>query len=283
VTQILLEHGPAFLKAIIDHTYTSTLANTAKARENLVSLKEYMESLPDSNITEFNQYVKKQLEMLAAGGEMTNDLITNLFKGYSHAKDKDFCIWIVSKKQACFDKTFQINANGLDFMELVENYYKDARTAGEWMQPDNEQKTILALQAKDNKFEAKAAKIQRREGKRKPDKKNKIKNKYQDKDWAWKKIPPKEGEDKTKQVSGNAYHWCRNHKQWSIHKPSECLLKSGDIKNTSRQTKKEKDKDLKLKVYQAALESSSGWMTITKLLTNHPMLSPPTPIPRNDS
>jgi hypothetical protein len=57
-----LEDGPSFLKAIIDHTYTNTLANTTMARENLVSLREYMEALPDSNITEFNKYVKKQME-----------------------------------------------------------------------------------------------------------------------------------------------------------------------------------------------------------------------------
>ena len=57
-----LEDYPRFLKTIIDHTYTSTLANTAKARENFVSLREYMEALPDSNITEFNKYVKKQME-----------------------------------------------------------------------------------------------------------------------------------------------------------------------------------------------------------------------------
>jgi len=83
------------------------LANTAKARENLVFLREYMVALPDSNITEFNKYVKKQMETLAAGGETTNDLITNLFKGYSHAKDKDFCEWIKAKKRAYFDKTFK--------------------------------------------------------------------------------------------------------------------------------------------------------------------------------
>jgi hypothetical protein len=65
------------------------LANTVKARENIVSLREYMEVLPDSNITEFNKYVKKQMETLAAGCETINDLVTNLFKGYSHVKDKD--------------------------------------------------------------------------------------------------------------------------------------------------------------------------------------------------
>lgn len=104
-----LKDGPCFLKCIINHTHMNTLANTAKARENLVSLKDYMESLTESNITEFIKYIKNQLETLVAGGETTNELITNLFKSYSHAKEKDFHIWICSKKQAHFDKTIAIN------------------------------------------------------------------------------------------------------------------------------------------------------------------------------
>ncbi len=134
------------------------LANTVKARENLVSLKEYMESLPESNIMEFNKYVKNQLEMLTAGRLTTRDLITNLFKGYSHAKGKDFHIWIRSKKQAYLDKIFIINANGLNFMILVENYYKDAVTTGEWMKPDDDKHTILALQTEIAQVKARANK-----------------------------------------------------------------------------------------------------------------------------
>ncbi len=59
------------------------------AQENLSSLPEYIESLSDSNIMDFNTYVKKHLEALAAGGETTNDLVINLWKGYAKAKDKD--------------------------------------------------------------------------------------------------------------------------------------------------------------------------------------------------
>ncbi len=78
-----LVNGPCFLAAIINHTFTSTKANTTAARDNLANLAKYMESLPDGNIEKFNQYVKTQLEVSVAGGEMTNDLVTNLCKGYS--------------------------------------------------------------------------------------------------------------------------------------------------------------------------------------------------------
>jgi hypothetical protein len=246
-----LEDGPSFLKAIIDHTYTNTLANTAKARENLVSLREYMEALPDSNITEFNKYVKKQMETLAAGGETTNDLITNLFKGYSHAKDKDFREWIKAKKRAYFDKTFNIHPNCTDFMELVENYYKDACTAGEWMQPDDEQRTILALKAEISQMKVRSKNKRQHDhsGGRQPKSSSSI---------SWKDIPPKEGEPKKKKFKGKTYYWCYNHKQWTIHKPEECRLK-GKRAEEDRKIKKGKGKKhaLKMRVYEAALQDSS--------------------------
>lgn len=62
-----IEDGPCFLKAVIDKTYTNMRANSTVARENLANLAEYMEALPDSNIIDFNEYVKKQVETLASG------------------------------------------------------------------------------------------------------------------------------------------------------------------------------------------------------------------------
>lgn len=86
----LIEDGPSFLKAIIDHTCTNTLSNTVVARENLSSLPKFMDSLPESNITEFNAYVKKQMELLAVNSETTQDLVTNLFEGMQKQKTKIF-------------------------------------------------------------------------------------------------------------------------------------------------------------------------------------------------
>jgi hypothetical protein len=55
---------------------------------------------------------------------------------------------------AYFDQTFNINPNYLDFMELAENHYKDAVLAKEWLCPDEDQQTILALQTKIDKVQA---------------------------------------------------------------------------------------------------------------------------------
>ena len=42
-----------------------------------------------------------------------------------------------------------------------------------------------------------------------------------DKKWAWKDVPPKNGE-KTKQFGGKTYHWCKWHEAWTIHSPETC-------------------------------------------------------------
>ena len=77
--------GPCFLKAVIDAAYTNTRSSSAVIRAMLASLDDYMKTLKDSNIETFNQHVKDNLKKLAAAGESSNDLLTNLFKAYTNA------------------------------------------------------------------------------------------------------------------------------------------------------------------------------------------------------
>ncbi len=47
----------------------------------------------------------------------------------------------------------------------------------------------------------------------------------QKKDEAWKKEPPKAGENKTgKKVGKFTFNWCKHHMAWTVHKPADCLL-----------------------------------------------------------
>jgi hypothetical protein len=129
----------------------------------------------------------------------------------------------------------------MDFMKLAEDYCKDAVTAAEWLQSDDDQHTILALEAKISKLNSYY-----------PHKRDSNACKRNTKDeWAWKNIPPKVGEPKKKKFKGKTYYWCKQHKQWTVHSPSEYCLRQSEDKSL-------KDKKaLKLKVYQAALQTSS--------------------------
>jgi hypothetical protein len=46
----------------------------------------------------------------------------------------------------------------------------------------------------------------------------------QKEDKAWKKVPPKSGDKKSKEVGKYIYHWCEHHMAWCMHKLSECRL-----------------------------------------------------------
>ena len=63
-------------KSIVDTKATSTLY-----RERLMALDDQMKKV-DSNIDEFNHYVKVNIKGLTARGEAMDDIMVSLFKGY---------------------------------------------------------------------------------------------------------------------------------------------------------------------------------------------------------
>ena len=79
-------------------------------------------------------------------------------------------------------------------------------------------------------------------GENKGTKKNKkvsSNKKYQKKDKAWKKVPPKDGKKKTKEVGKFTFNWCKHHMVWTVHKPSDCTLGQ---KHTDDQKKSKENK-----------------------------------------
>ena len=58
------------------------------------------------------------------------------------------------------------------------------------------------------------------EGKKK-NKKNTSNKVNQKKDEAWKKVPPKDGKKKTKDMGKYIYHWWENHMSLTVHSPAE--------------------------------------------------------------
>ena len=113
--------------------------------------------------------------------------------------------------------------------------YDYLRTKGMWGAKSPEDEKIVAMSAamldlkSKLKLDDKLAAINKGGGKGKGGKKAKNKkntsNKVaQKKDEAWKKVPPKDGEKKTKEVGKYTYHWCEHHMAWTIHTPSDCRL-----------------------------------------------------------
>jgi hypothetical protein len=53
----------------------------------------------------------------------------------------------------------------------------------------------------------------------------------QKEDKAWKKIPPKDGDKKSKEMGKHTFHWCEHHMAWCMHLPSQ----GGTVTNCWRQ------------------------------------------------
>jgi hypothetical protein len=80
-----------------------------------------------SDIGKFNEHVNHLLEGLAAHGQMTMDLLTNLYKGYANASDVKFVEYIARKQEAYEEGDLMGDQmkEAKKLMTLVENKYKD--------------------------------------------------------------------------------------------------------------------------------------------------------------
>ena len=243
----MFQDGPLFLEHIISKSHIDTNATVSTVRMRLDSLDKYMEKI-DSNIKEFNHYVKEQLDALAARGHIQdeNALLFNIIKGYMAADDKDFRDYIMRKQQD-YNEGDDITPDHL--MELAENMYNKAQEQEKWRMQTDEQKQIVALTAKveglekSNKALKKKVKAKGRntlehntnqstqevDKQIKKDKKKSVPR--------WKLIKPTDGKT-TMTRNGKTYYWCSNHNMWCVHKPSECNLnkKDDEEKDHNKQT-----------------------------------------------
>jgi hypothetical protein len=94
-------------------------------------------------------------------------------------------------------------------MDWAVNKFKARKEAGIWCKKTTEEETIIALQAQVQELACK--------------KEGKTKSNVRELD-PWMKVPPTEGDRKSKMVNGKLFHWCQFHKQWTRLKPSDYRL-----------------------------------------------------------
>jgi hypothetical protein len=198
-------------------------------------MNKKLESL-SGNIESLNDWVRSQVDRLSARGETCQDLLIYLFDAHSQAPDSTFVQYIAQQKSQYDDNTLDLTADRL----IAEHKYATLTRDETWSRPTQEEENIVALTARlemMNKQIGKKkvdTKSKQSKGLKKTTKKDKSpkgkKNKQDlDKKFAWKKVPPKDGEPRTKTVGGKFYHFCPNHDErgmWTLHKPSDCKAKT---------------------------------------------------------
>ena len=235
--------GALLLKIVISETHQDTNATTKHIREKLRDLHTYIVRI-DSDIIKFNQYVKLQIESLAARGATTEDLLTDLFKAYKQASDQKFVDYIEQKESDYEDGT---NFTADQLMTLAQNKFQTKVENGTWNAPTEADEKIIALEAEIKKLQKNKKKGKEDKGKDGGKKKDGDKKSGQKDKPAWTKVAPKEGEAKAKTVDGKEFFWCQNHQAWVRHKPEDCrgkgfVYKRGElIKKDAPRTDANKD------------------------------------------
>jgi len=250
--------GPLLFKILMIKASTDTRATVTFIRLSLTELDTYMTSV-SSDIEKFNQYVRQKQQDLLYRGENTQDLYANLFKGYLACSDSNFTAYIqrlIDRYNEGENMTIdEILSKGLTkFMELKQ--------AGTWKRPSADQEKIMALTASFEALKDKKLKLanhltpQSNQKRKKPDKSNKqnfkskTKSKIKDeKDYAWKKVPPGKDDPKSKSRDGKTYLWCEDHMAWTLHTHDQCKLRlqrEKDSKSSSSDISQEVSKALQV-------------------------------------
>jgi hypothetical protein len=208
----LTEVGILFLKMAQQKTRADTQFTVDNIRQKLRHLAIIMVE-KGFDINRFNEEVRAQVHDLDARGEhLENGFYTDLINGYLACTDVAFRTYMQylrdrHDERPLGDYDVVQDADGL--MRLAANKYDQLKELKLWSPsiPKTEEELIaMPAAAKKTKQFVKPA---------------------------WKIAAPTDGQSKVKTQNGKTYHWCHHHKEWTIHKPSECYKAATANDNTS--------------------------------------------------
>ena len=133
--------GNLLLTVIIRESHLDSNATTTSIRDQLSSLDRFITTV-ECNITQFNARVKGLLEGLVLRGQITHDLLSNLFKGYAAVSNNTFVKYIKQKQEEYKDGT---ELSPITLMSLADRKYKTLLVKGTWNAPSQEEEKIMAL------------------------------------------------------------------------------------------------------------------------------------------
>ena len=236
--------GNLLLKVIIRESHLDTNATTQSIRMKLSNLDVYINTI-NNDITKFNGYVKGLVLSLSARGHRTEDLLSNLFKGYLAVSDKVFVKYIAGKMEK-YEEGKEFSPDQL--MQLADNKYRLMKEKMVWDAPSEEEEKILALQAQVNllkKNTNRQPRDRRNDNSGKGSRNKQYVNANQNRGNAngnqkrnrnvlpkpdWMKHKPKHEDLRNpREWSGSTWWWCGKEtggkcspSQWRAHPPNEC-------------------------------------------------------------
>jgi hypothetical protein len=222
-----VEYAPLMYKIIMRLATIDTVATTQVLRDNLNNLGVFAATV-NGDINKINGEFDQNYTQLLARGANVDDPIGLLFEAYHVVPCYNFKTYIRRHYDDYLDSKL-INLTHGDLMTSALRKYDWLRQKGQWgaKSPDDEKIVAMAAQIDLLKGNLKADKNLEdtlNGDKKTRNKKNKSDKTRQKEDEAWKKIPPKDGDKKSKEKGKYTFHWCEHHMAWGIHLPSECRL-----------------------------------------------------------
>ena len=211
-----LGSGNLLLKTIIRESHLDTNATSSSIRTKLTDLDRYLPTI-GQDIVKFNTYVKLLVDGLKTRGEVTQDLLVNLFKGYLACSDTEFVEYI-KRKQDRYEEGDELDPDLL--MKNAADKYKTLLQKGQWNVPSASETKILALQSQIKKMK------KERDGIKKPETKSAKKAKEKP-DW-FDKRPRKNDLMEPRIWNGKPWYYCHPDTggkcdgKHRLHHPSKC-------------------------------------------------------------
>ena len=214
-----LPDGPLMLKTIISLVQVATNGDAM-----ILALQDQLQNLRAKiktydSLIEFNAFVRETIQTLENYGVKPDatTIRSFLFGAYLEVEDTrfhDVMTRIHSDSRLGLTSAQDFHS----LMHLAEEQYKIQITEKSWKTPSKTEAQIIALKAalaskEKKKTDGKSSPTSTIDG---PTKTNEN----------WRKTAPARGQKHTMKRGDKTYHWCGTHKSWTIHKPSECKLKS---------------------------------------------------------
>jgi hypothetical protein len=238
----LVGNAAALYKVIMRLTTLDTKSTNKALRDRLKDLPTLAATL-NGDIDALHAYFNDTYSQLKACGEDVEDKEAILFAAYANVPDAKFQSYMEKKESDWYEDVNDMQ--GKDWKDIMKKAKEKSDllksdTTYKWGTPSLAEQKVIALQAEVADLKSENLQISKKlKGKLKDDKKDdknkddkkKKKNKKdtsnkkkQKADEAWKKVPPKAGEPKTKEQNSKKWNWCEHHQAWCIHTAEQCEL-----------------------------------------------------------
>lgn len=222
-----VEYAPLMYKIIMRIATIDTIATTRTLRNNLHNLGVYGATV-HGDVHKINEEFNRNYTQLLSRGATVDDPVGLLFDAYLLIPCYEFKTYMKRSSDDYLDgKSSTLTHQQL--MSSASNKYNYLHQKGLWDAKSSDSERIIAMASQ---FEALKGNLKADKhleealsgNSKTRNKKNKGDKSRQKEDEAWKKIPPSDGDRKSKDIGKHTYHWCIHHMAWCMHQPNECRL-----------------------------------------------------------